>query len=156
MSPCSAHLISKMAVAVISACLLSTIGISASAQTAIYLHATVPDQVGRQLVFELREALRRSAGFTLAERPQDARIYTRIVTIDPNDGSSAGYSTVYSAVITFQTFHDTPIEMYLTNYVGTCGRSRVASCAQSLLSGIDEQAASIRAMIRDVLDNKRK
>jgi hypothetical protein len=124
------------------------------AQTPVYLQATSPDSVGRQLVFELREALRRSAGLSLAERNQDALFYMRLVTLDPNNGSTAGYSTVYSAVITFKTFHTPPVEMYLTNYVGTCGQSRIASCAQSLLAGIDEEAASVRAAIGELLDSK--
>ena len=130
--------------------------VMAQAQTPIYLQATAPDRVGRQLMFELREGLRRSAGLSLAERPQDARIHVRVVTLDPSEGPSSGYSTVYSAVITFQTFHDTPVDAYMTSYVGTCGNSRTSSCAQSLLSGIDEQATSIRALIRDVLDRQRK
>jgi hypothetical protein len=148
--------IPRSLLAFIAGCLLATVSMSSNAQTAVYLRADTPDPVGRQLAFELREALRRSAGLTLAERPKDARIFTRIVTLDPLDGSSSGYSTVYSAVITFQTFHDTPIEMYLTNYVGTCGRNRVSNCAQSLLAGIDEQASSIRALLRDVLETQRK
>lgn len=139
-------------------CLLvcSALGVSGQtfAQTPVYLQATTPDAVGRQLVFELREALRRSAGMSLAERKQDALFYMRLVTLDPNNGSSAGYSTVYSAVITFQTFHTPPVEMYLTNYVGTCGQARISSCAQSLLAGVDAEAASVRAAIGELLDSK--
>jgi len=120
------------------------------------LKTTVDDSVGRQLVFEVREALRRSAGLSLAERAQDARIHVRIVTLDPESGSSSGVSTVYSAVITFQSFHEPPVDMYLTNTVGTCGRSRTANCAQSIVARIDEEATSIRAAIKDVLDKQRK
>ena len=133
--------------------MLMCIGASkAHAQTAVYIQSTAPDTVGRQLVFELREAVRRSAALSLAEREQDARIYARIVTLDP-DNTGRGNSTVYSAVITMQTFHETPVEMYLTNYVGNCGRLSVESCARSLLSGIDEEATNIRAMIRTMLDS---
>ena|SRR5690606_5164319 len=143
--------ISLVALSSFLALLMCATGSTAQAQTAVYIQSTAPDVVGRQLVFELREAVRRSAALSLAEREQDARIYARIVTLDP-DNSGRGNSTVYSAVITMQTFHETPVEMYLTNYVGSCGRLSVESCARSLLSGIDEEATNIRAMIRTMLD----
>jgi len=144
--------ISLVALSSFLALLMCATASTAQAQTAVYIQSTAPDVVGRQLVFELREAVRRSTALSLAEREQDARIYARIVTLDP-DNSGRGNSTVYSAVITMQTFHETPVEMYLTNYVGSCGRLSVESCARSLLSGIDEEATNIRAMIRTMLDS---
>ena len=130
--------------------------VRAQAQTAIYLETTVPDRVGRQLMFELREGLRRSAGLSLADRSQDARIHVRVVTLDPNEGASSGLMTVYSAVVTFRTFHDTPVDAYLTSYVGTCGSNRTSHCAQTLLAGIDEQASTMRAVLRNVLEQQRR
>ena len=130
-------------------CIFLGLSKPAAAQTPVYLTATTPDPVGRQMVFELREALRRSAGLSLAERSNDARIYARVVTLDPNEGTSSGVSTIYSAVITFQTFHEPSIEMYLTSYVGNCGRQRV-------LAGIDEQATFVRGALRDMLDSQRR
>jgi len=150
--PCRGKIrLNLTAYAVFLALLMCVLATKAHAQTAVYIQSTAPDIVGRQLVFELREAVRRSAALSLAEREQDARIYARIVTLDP-DNSGRGISTVYSAVITMQTFHETPVEMYLTSYVGSCGRLSVESCARSLLSDIDEVATNIRAMIRTMLD----
>lgn len=128
---------------------------TASAQQAgVYIDATSEDVVGKQLVFELREVIRRSASMTLADREQDARFILRLVTLDPDDGANARAMTVYSAVITMNTLHDTPIEMYLTNRVGTCGSRRTDSCAKRLAAALDEQAIAFRRLLRDALDQQ--
>ncbi len=129
---------------------------TASSQTAIWVHSTAEDTVGRQLAFELREAVRRSAAMSLADRSQDGRIYVRLVTMDPDSSSGGASRTIYSAVWTMQTFHDTPVEMFLTSYVGTCGRQRVASCAQGLAAITDEQVTDLRRMLKDVLEINKK
>lgn len=132
---------------------------SALAQTKIYVDGTSKeqDQVGRQLIFELREALRRSSGLSLADRSNDARIHVRFVTLDPDaNTSSSGIHTVYSMVITFRTFHEFPVNAYLTSIVGTCGKNRTESCAKSLLTDIDEQVTSIRSAILELRDSTPK
>ena len=130
----------------------------APVKAAVYVQATAEDAVGRTLVYEVREAVRRSSGLALADRELDARFILRIVTIDPDSSRSPGISTVYSAVYTRRTLHETPVDMYLTNTVGTCGSSRVESCARRMTATLDEQAVEFRAMLRNVLDagNQRK
>lgn len=128
---------------------------NAFSQVSIYVQATAKDSVGRQIVYELREGIRRSAAMDLADRAQDGRITIRIVTMDPDDGSP-GRQTVYSAVFTVQTFHSSPVEMYLTNYVGICGANRTASCAQGLVAIADEQATDLKGMLRDMAEEGRK
>jgi hypothetical protein len=92
----------------------------------------------------------------LADREKDGRLIVRLVTMDPEDGNSTGRQTVYSVVISMKTFHETPVEMYLTSYVGVCGGNRAERCAQSILAAVDEQATELRKVIKDVLDKARK
>ena len=124
------------------------------ARTSVYVQSTADDSIGRDLAYKIRETVRRSAGMTLADRANDARFILRLVTLDSDSKHSPGISTVYSAVYTMQTFHDSPVEMYLTSVVGTCGRSRVDSCARSITAEIDEQAINLRRMLKNMLDSQ--
>ena len=124
------------------------------ARASVYIHSSADDSIGRDLAYKIRETVRRSAGMTLADRANDARFILRLVTLDPDSKNSPGISTVYSAVYTMQTFHDSPVEMYLTNVVGTCGRSRVDFCARSITAEIDEQAINLRRMLKNVLESQ--
>lgn len=124
-------------------------------KTSVYLQSTAEDRVGKTLSYEIREAIRRSAGLTLADQADDARFILRLVTIDPDNRDSPGISTVYSAVYTMQTLHDTPVEMYLSSSVGTCGRNRTESCARSLTAMVDEYAVDFRNLLRRVLEDKK-
>ena len=126
---------------------------NANAQVSVWVNNSSDDAVGRQLAFELREGIRRSAAMELADRMQDGRLYIRLVTLDPDD---EGRRTVYSATLTMQTFHETPVEMYLTSLVGTCGRNRVAECSRGLMARVDEQATDLRRLLRDALDAERR
>lgn len=124
-----------------------------SAKAPVYIQATAEDTVGKLLVYEVREVIRRSSGLALVDRDSDARFVLRVVTIDPDRSESPGLSTIYSAVYTVHTFHETPVEMYLTNVVGVCGSSRVESCARKMIATLDEQAVGLRTMLRNALDS---
>lgn len=124
------------------------------AQSAVYILATADDPVGRQIVYEMRELVRRSAGLRLADLASEARFTVRLVTLDPDENTaSSGISTVYSAVYTMRTLHETPVDMYLDNRVGTCGRNRVESCAKRMVAAIDEQAVQFRALLKSILES---
>ena len=123
-------------------------------RAAVYLQNNTDDPVGRLLAYEIREAIRRSAGLTLVDRDVDARFILRLVTIDPDRERSPGISTVYSAVYTVRTLHDTPIEMYLESSVGTCGSSRVESCGRRMAANLDEKATEFRALLRNALESR--
>ena len=128
-----------------------------SGRAAVYVQSTSEDSVGRTLVYEIREAVRRSSGFTLVASSADARFVLRIVTLNPDNDSTRSVSTVYSAVYTLNTLHETPVEMYLTSVVGTCGTSRVANCARSLTATLDEQATLFQRILRNAFDpNERR
>lgn len=123
----------------------------ASAKASVYVQATAEDAVGKLLVYEVREVVRRSSGLALVDHDSDARLILRVVTFDPNRSESPGLSTIYSAVYTVHTFHETPVEMYLTNVVGVCGSSRVESCARKMTATLDEQAVGLRTMLRNAI-----
>lgn len=126
----------------------------ASAQSigTVYVGATAKDSVGKQLIFATKEAIRRSAGLTLADTEDESRIQVHFVTIDP-DSPERGDRTIYSAVWTVKTLHATPVTMHLTHYVGLCGVSRVQSCAQDLLATTDEQMSKVRQWMKARLPN---
>jgi hypothetical protein len=119
-----------------------------SSVVAVYLQNSSEDAVGRSLAYEIREALRRSTGFVLVDTEEDARLVLRLVTLDPDREQSPGLLTVFSAVYTARTYHEQPIEMYLTSSVGTCGRDRLSTCAQRRVAELDEWATQLRSMRR--------
>ena len=105
------------------------------------------DSVGQRLVFYYKEAIRSSASFTLALNPT-LGLRVRIVTLDPDD-ASRGYSTAYSATWTW-TNPQSPFDLYLTQYVGLCGASRVRSCAEDLLVTTNNQLEDIQRLLASV------
>lgn len=129
-------------------------GIS-SAQNAIWVSATADDSVGRQLVFELKEGIRRSAAMRLVDRSQDAQVFIHLVTMDPDRPSGGGNRTIYSVVWTVQSFHANPLEVFLTTQVGICGYQRASACAGGLVATTDEQVSDLRRALRDLLDSDR-
>ena len=144
-----------LAIPIVVAALFSSAAFSQQTKTSVYLQSTTDDMVGKALAYEIRESIRKSSGLALADQDTDARFILRLVTIDPDKQSSPGMSTVYSAVYTMQTLHETPIEMYLTSSVGTCGRSRTESCARGLTATLDEESVKFRQLVRRYLEDKK-
>lgn len=126
---------------------------SAFAQTKVALISTAPDSIGVRLVYALKEGIRKSAGMQLVDSSEDALITVRIVTIDPDDSSTQN-RTIYSVVWTARTFHQTPVDMYLTNSVGTCGTNRVSQCADGLAAYTDAQATTVKGWLKAALEKK--
>lgn len=122
----------------------------ADGQTAIHVTATAEDPIGKQLVYQLREALRASRGMRLVDDMNDSFVRIKIVTLDPDSRNGGGYQTVYSAVWTVRQF-DRDAEIYWTNYVGTCGVNRVQSCATNLVSQTDEIATDVRRILNELI-----
>jgi hypothetical protein len=115
----------------------------------IHVESTTPDPVGRQLAFEIREGVRRSAGMRFASAPSDAFIGVSIVTLDPD---SDGLSTVYSVVLTSKDGGaERPHFDYENNLVGVCGRDRVKNCASSIVASIDELSETYKRVVAELL-----
>ena len=90
----------------------------------------------------------------VADREKDSIFRIEIVTLDPDRDLSAKNSrTVYSLVWTAKTLHATPVNMYLSNYVGVCGSERVKECAASLAAETDTWVARVRGWLLDAIDN---
>lgn len=122
----------------------------------VYFTMTGDDDVGVRLGYALKESIRRSSGLNLVDVEEDGRIAIRMVTINPDSDRQGGQiQTIYSMVVTAETFHETPVTMYLTNYVGYCGSSRVQSCAERLTAAADAQASKVRSWIRRAVGDRK-
>lgn len=130
--------------------LVGAVAFPVHAQVKVFVSSTAPDSVGNRLAYAVKEAIRRSSGMQLADREEDALISLSIVTLDPDKNYNESNRTIYSAVWTVQTFHSTPVSMYLTNSVGICGTGRVSQCADGLAADTDAKISSVRSLIRDI------
>jgi hypothetical protein len=113
---------------------------AAVAQLTVVVEATAQDTVGSRMAFALRERLRQSSAFKFVTTSEEALFKLGFVTIDASaNTSNAGYSTVYSAV--FAAWQpQTGTWTFLSNFVGTCGSSRVNECADTLVAEADKTA----------------
>lgn len=111
------------------------------------------DEIGKQFVYSVREAIRGSRAFSLA-LPDDAAIQVRIITVDPNQKNNGVSNwTVATVVYTMTNFipfkkgdPQTWYPIYLTAQVMTVGQSRTDDQAKSVAASID---ASIEKYRRD-------
>jgi hypothetical protein len=136
----------KISAAILVALSLITPNHSAGQQAKpipVYLDATVEhnDFVGQQLVFEIKETIRRSSGFRLVdESSQMPHINYRIVTL--RDGNGTAVSHVF-------TYEDITMPLrggYITSGVELCGQSMVKACAQRNMGNLDRAANELRAL----------
>jgi hypothetical protein len=103
--------------------------------------ATANDSVGSQLVYQVKEGLRRSTSLELILNDSAVRLQARIVTLDQDPGNP-GNATVYSVVLNWVNPKQ-PFPFYLTQYTGYCGSTVVRSCAETIVSKISEESDSI-------------
>jgi hypothetical protein len=106
----------------------------------VFLRATIDenDAVGRQLVYEIKEAVRASASFRLVDATEWPYLKVVIVTLKDGEATAAGLTFLYD---------DTSMPLggaYITASVQTCGRNRVTACARSTLASIDEAAENLK------------
>jgi len=93
----------------------------------------------------------------LSDRIDDAVITIHIVTLDPDSNTQGrNTQTVYSAVWTAKTLHESPVEMYLTSIVGTCGSNRINECSEGLVADTDENANFIKEVIKNIISNSKQ
>jgi len=92
------------------------------------------DQIGRQLVFEIREAIRGSQGYRLVEDSRQLPYIKYFVSTVSTaaGGTAAAYSIVYDSASMQLS------GALISGGVQTCSREQVSSCARSALTGIDE------------------
>lgn len=113
----------------------------------VYLSSTVSenDNTGRVLVYEVKEAIRRSSGFRLIEDHKNwPYIRYSIVTLK---GSG---QTVVSHTFTFD---DTNIPLngaLITAAVQFCGDTVVQRCARDLMGQLDSAVSELRLLAPDL------
>ena len=93
------------------------------------------DIVGRQLVFEFKEALRRSAKFDLAGGNDVSIIEVVVLTLPLNPqaaSNAAAYAVSWTLVLDTE-----PLPYHIDSKLGTCGVDRVESCARTILADTD-------------------
>ena len=110
----------------------------------IALSATVAedDQVGRQLIFEIKEAIRGSNSFRLIDEtdPVFPRLSVSAVA------EAADVNRVSTAVSFSYAYDDRYLPLnglFIIGSVQVCGRDTVKSCARSALSYIDAAIESL-------------
>ena len=107
---------------------------------------TGDDQVGQQIAFALKEAIRRSQSFRYVDHdptPQTARILVYLVSVE----SYATSRAVSSAISKVFVYDDKSIAgggIYLNSGVMECGRDKTEWCANAILPDIDRAVERLR------------
>jgi hypothetical protein len=123
-------------VSMMIALLLSTASLAQNKVT-VLIEATIGDKgadnVGQQVVFELKEAIRGSQSFRLTE---DDGYWPRItvvaITTALHDGTAISYSYLYDS-------EKMPLRgAYITSTVQYCPRNDAPACARNILAVIDQ------------------
>lgn len=71
-------------------------------------------------------------------------ISLKLTTLNPDDDNGVQHWAVYAYVLTLN--QKDGLDGYLTSGVGTCGSSKVESCALSLVAKIDDWADTVRKL----------
>lgn len=112
----------------------------------LYLQNSTDDPVGKRLAYEVREQIARSARNKLVLVEEDAAFILRIVTLNPSE--TATNQTIYSLVLTMKQFSkDDAFDLYLSSWVGHCGRDVVTSCAANLAANVDGEIQPITEVL---------
>ena len=110
-------------------------------------YASEPDQVGKLFTLEVREAIRRSAGYRLVETWADADLGVVVMSIDHASPRQpclrVGQLSVVSISYTAKLAGGAP--MLMDSAIAMVGRDAAASSARNVLAGIDRVAASINS-----------
>lgn len=141
--------------------LLVGLGVSCSAaaqahKIAVYVSATSNDIVGEQFVYQLREQLSASDQLSSVLTERDSFFQLKVVTLDPYGSTDAGAatSTVYSIVLTGQSFDNSGAQTYIDQWVGTCNVATVRSCAAGIVASADSDMAGIVSALKERLENQ--
>ena len=100
------------------------------------------DQVGQQVAFALKEAIRRSQSFRYVDWDRNANT-ARIVVYLVSVGSQ-GVSSAISQVIVYDDKSIAAPGIFLYSAVSQCGRDKTEWCANAILPDIDQAVESLR------------
>jgi hypothetical protein len=94
------------------------------------------DSASASFVFELREAIRKSASYCLVESDKGARFTLSVNALDIENGDLTAISTSIFAP-NIGRFH-------VTSWVSVCGRAIVASCARDAMTRVDNELEGLK------------
>lgn len=128
-------MVSKYLTAVVLA--LVSLSNAAHAKTPVQIFSQAQDDVGKRLVYSIREAVGSSSIFSLFAGEQAGAIGLRFVSIQPDQ---PGIYTTYAIAITMET---SVASIYVANTVGNCGSEKIAECTQQVMAFLDEQRTRV-------------
>ena len=114
------------------------------------------DPVGRRLVYQFREQIRRSEGLNLN---QEAIYIISFVTL-ASDGQDELAGTTYSMTLTIRLpdsmWGPATTERFIHSVVGFCGSQRVAETAQNVVAIVDGEINEFKQAMKVFLDSQRE
>lgn len=94
------------------------------------------DSTSASFVFELREAIRKSASYCLVEVDKDARFTVSVSALDIENSELAAIST--------SIFAPNVGRFFVTSWVSVCGRAIANSCAHDAMARIDDELERLK------------
>ena len=113
----------------------------------IYIESSGTDALGQQLVFALKEAVRRSSGYHLADSPKDS-INVELITLDPGEGTANRNDlTSVSLLVTIDVglaCQASSVVIYHSAYIA--GAKKINSVAATILAELDKRIGELRTL----------
>jgi hypothetical protein len=94
------------------------------------------DSTSASFVFELREAIRKSASYCLVEADRDARFTVDVNALDIEKGELTAIST--------SIFAPNVGRFFVGSWVSVCGRAIANSCAHDAMARIDDELEKLK------------
>jgi hypothetical protein len=133
------HVIRQLTLAFLLWASLANETLAQTGYVRVFVHASNPDTIGTRLVSGIREQVRASRLMDLVDTEAQSTFQARIVTLNPDQQSTAQVRTIYSLVITRHLIgQDETVDDYLQNFVGVCGADRVRSCVEDLVAQLED------------------
>jgi len=127
---------------------------AATERIRVIVEHTGDDDIGREVAFELKDAIKGSSSFLIADGYANAALVVRLSTIDveiPKKGVLSAISVSIAA-----DHLSLPMLGYLVNaFVAYCGRNSTRSCARSYLVDIDQAAEEVKSRVPTIYDGMR-
>jgi hypothetical protein len=118
----------------------------------VYVLHSGSDQVGGQLAYEVREAIRRSAGYQLGTQ-EKYLLSLNIVSLDIDRGSGRSMGNWSAVAVTYCMYNYQPykagdpqtwLPIYLTTSVHTVGQNRTEETAKNIMAMLDQEWEDVK------------
>jgi hypothetical protein len=120
-----------------------------NARIPVFVEHAGTDYVGGRLRYQISQSLARSATLSQSPNRDRAVLIVNLSTL----GSPAGeeYQTIYSVAYLLRDGEG--LDNFLTAHVAYCGADRLADCAESIVSDVDQQRALLVQVLADMQDD---